>query len=209
MKKINKFLLALGTIASLASMPLIAANCNGTKKEETKKPNEKDPNNKTPENQTSGNKAKVKLNALENSVAEKIKKAIKNNTIEPEEVLDVLKGVKGLESLRLGDFKSFEFKDSKLTIEAIADSSLIEGKLELTLANGKEEKNKKPTVTATASVVVSVVNKPGTAIQNDKFEIGTPSGDVYSDESGERTTSDREDSLRDWINKNKKKIKVQ
>ncbi|ENY68645.1 Hypothetical protein, predicted lipoprotein [Metamycoplasma auris 15026] len=39
MKKINKFLLALGSISSLASMPLIAANCGGTKNE-NKNPSE-------------------------------------------------------------------------------------------------------------------------------------------------------------------------
>ncbi|ENY69082.1 Hypothetical protein, predicted lipoprotein [Metamycoplasma auris 15026] len=44
MKKINKFLLALGSVASLAAMPLIAANCGGTKNEQ-KTPSEKNPGN--------------------------------------------------------------------------------------------------------------------------------------------------------------------
>ncbi|WP_152414864.1 variable surface lipoprotein, partial [Metamycoplasma auris] len=33
MKKINKILLALGSVASLASLPLVAASCDGTKEE--------------------------------------------------------------------------------------------------------------------------------------------------------------------------------
>ncbi|ENY68867.1 Hypothetical protein, predicted lipoprotein [Metamycoplasma auris 15026] len=52
MKKINKFLLALGSVASLASMPLIAANCGGNDKTKDDKSENKDKDgdgNKNPE----------------------------------------------------------------------------------------------------------------------------------------------------------------
>ncbi|WP_233736071.1 hypothetical protein [Mycoplasmopsis agalactiae] len=39
--------------------------------------------------------------------------------------MDVLKKVQGLESLRLGDIKTVEFKDNKLIIEANKDSKLV------------------------------------------------------------------------------------
>ncbi|WP_233736057.1 hypothetical protein [Mycoplasmopsis agalactiae] len=44
--------------------------------------------------------------------------------------MDVLKKVQGLESLRLGDIKTVEFKDNKLIIEANKDSKLVSGKYE-------------------------------------------------------------------------------
>ncbi|PZV97737.1 variable surface lipoprotein [Metamycoplasma auris] len=46
MKRLNKFLLTLGSVASLASLPLIAANCGGTKKEVTKEERVKNIKNK-------------------------------------------------------------------------------------------------------------------------------------------------------------------
>ncbi|PZV97735.1 variable surface lipoprotein, partial [Metamycoplasma auris] len=46
MKKLNKFLLTLGSVSSLAALPLIAANCGGTKNEESKPTTPKEP--KTP-----------------------------------------------------------------------------------------------------------------------------------------------------------------
>ncbi|PZW01546.1 variable surface lipoprotein [Metamycoplasma auris] len=55
MKKLNKFILALGSVASLASLPLIAANCGGTK-EENKTPTEKDPGTGKKEDDKDGGK---------------------------------------------------------------------------------------------------------------------------------------------------------
>ncbi|WP_282460551.1 variable surface lipoprotein [Mycoplasmopsis bovis] len=47
MKK-SKFLL-LGSVASLASIPFVAAKCGETKEEENKKPDKKPDENKKPE----------------------------------------------------------------------------------------------------------------------------------------------------------------
>ncbi|MCE6079206.1 hypothetical protein J7890_03660 [Mycoplasmopsis agalactiae] len=55
---------------------------------------------------------KIDLNKLEESVKQELNKLAKNNVLF-EDVLDVLKKVQGLESLRLGDIKTVEFKDNK------------------------------------------------------------------------------------------------
>ncbi|ENY69080.1 Hypothetical protein, predicted lipoprotein [Metamycoplasma auris 15026] len=52
MKKINKILLSLGSVASLASLPLVAANCNGTNKQKEEKSPAKNPE-KNKEGETS------------------------------------------------------------------------------------------------------------------------------------------------------------
>ncbi|MCE6079201.1 variable surface lipoprotein [Mycoplasmopsis agalactiae] len=72
---------------------------------------------------------KIDLNKLEESVKQELNKLAKNNVLF-EDVLDVLKKVQGLESLRLGDIKTVEFKDNKLIIEANKDSKLVSGKYE-------------------------------------------------------------------------------
>ncbi|PZV99973.1 variable surface lipoprotein [Metamycoplasma auris] len=43
MKKINKILFSLGSVASLVSLPLVAANCNGTNKQNEEKSPAKNP----------------------------------------------------------------------------------------------------------------------------------------------------------------------
>ncbi|MCE6079207.1 hypothetical protein J7890_03700 [Mycoplasmopsis agalactiae] len=72
---------------------------------------------------------KIDLNKLEESVKQELNKLAKNNVLF-EMCLDVLKKVQGLESLRLGDIKTVEFKDNKLIIEANKDSKLVSGKYE-------------------------------------------------------------------------------
>ncbi|ENY69083.1 Hypothetical protein, predicted lipoprotein [Metamycoplasma auris 15026] len=70
MKKLNKFLLALGSVASLASMPLIAAKCGGTK-EEAKKPEANDPNaNNSQNGRNKDNNSSEKNNAIEEVLKE-------------------------------------------------------------------------------------------------------------------------------------------
>ncbi|MCE6057428.1 variable surface lipoprotein [Mycoplasmopsis agalactiae] len=72
---------------------------------------------------------KIDLNKLEESVKQELNMLAKKDVLS-EDVLDVLKKVQGLESLRLGDIKTVEFKDNKLIIEANKDSKLVSGKYE-------------------------------------------------------------------------------
>ncbi|WP_331838353.1 variable surface lipoprotein [Mycoplasmopsis agalactiae] len=72
---------------------------------------------------------KIDLNKLEKSVKQELNKLAKKDVLS-EDVLDVLKKVQGLESLRLGDIKTVEFKDNKLIIEANKDLKLVSGKYE-------------------------------------------------------------------------------
>nr|WP_233751925.1 variable surface lipoprotein [Mycoplasmopsis agalactiae] len=171
MKK-SKFLL-LGSVASLAAIPFVAAKCGDTKEEDKKpaeKPGEgqkdpktpaegsmpadKDKDKKDKEDKTGGSTStdnkdpkspgesesapmasnKIDLKKLEESVKKELNKLAKKNVLS-EDVLDVLKKAKGLESIRLGDLSKVEFseKDKKLTIEAHKDSKLVTGKYEFTL----------------------------------------------------------------------------
>ncbi|UUM25492.1 variable surface lipoprotein [Mycoplasmopsis agalactiae] len=81
------------------------------------------------EPETSMESNKIDLDRLEESVKQELNKLAKNYVLS-EDVLDVLKKVQGLESLRLGDIKTVEFKDNKLVIEANKDSKLVSGKYE-------------------------------------------------------------------------------
>ncbi|MCE6056743.1 variable surface lipoprotein [Mycoplasmopsis agalactiae] len=139
MKK-SKFLL-LGSVASLASIPFVAAKCGENKEEEKKpevdkKPGEgKEPGQNTdqgknPETDTTPAKStKIDLNKLEKNIQNELEKLAKND-VSPESVLDILKKVRGLEKLTLGDFSTVEFKDEKLTVKAHKDSKLITGEYE-------------------------------------------------------------------------------
>ncbi len=148
MKK-SKFLL-LGSVASLTSIPFVAAKCGETKEEEKKKPEgdqkpggDKNPGeNKTPGENTDQGKnpetdttpakpTKIDLSNLESNIQDELSKLAKND-VSPEKVLNVLKKVKGLEKLTLLHFSTVEFKDNKLTVKAIEDSNLITGKYEFT-----------------------------------------------------------------------------
>ncbi|EIN14761.1 Variable surface lipoprotein C like protein (VpmaC) [Mycoplasmopsis agalactiae 14628] len=145
MKK-SKFLL-LGSLSSLAAIPFVAAKCGDTKEDE-KKPTETTPGNpaETPggsQNNPGGNQnpgsdtapanvVKIDLSKLEEKIKEELNKLAKNG-VSPESVLDVIKKVKGLETLTLSDLSTVEFKDKKLTIEAHKDSKLISGKYEFTV----------------------------------------------------------------------------
>ena len=78
--------------------------------------------------------SKIDLKKLEESVKQELNMLAKKDVLS-EDVLDVLKKAKGLESLRLGDLSKVEFneKDKKLTIESHKDSKLVTGKYEFTL----------------------------------------------------------------------------
>ncbi|WP_331696827.1 variable surface lipoprotein [Mycoplasmopsis agalactiae] len=86
---------------------------------------------------------KIDLNKLEESVKQELNKLAKNNVLF-EDVLDVLKKVQGLESLRLGDIKTVEFKDNKLIIEANKDSKLVSGKYEFVAQTDSDTSTTKP-----------------------------------------------------------------
>ncbi|UUM25488.1 variable surface lipoprotein [Mycoplasmopsis agalactiae] len=144
MKK-SKFLL-LGTLSSLAAIPFVAAKCGEPKAQEEKKPEAdkkpgegKEPGQNTdqgknPETDTTPAKStKIDLSKLETNIQNELKKLAKKDVLS-EDVIDVLKKIKGLESVRLGDLSKVEFNetDKKLTIEAHKDSKLITGKYEFT-----------------------------------------------------------------------------
>ncbi|WP_331706653.1 variable surface lipoprotein [Mycoplasmopsis agalactiae] len=86
---------------------------------------------------------KIDLNKLEESVKQELNKLAKNNVLF-EDVLDVLKKVQGLKSLRLGDIKTVEFKDNKLIIEANKDSKLVSGKYEFVAQTDSDTSTTKP-----------------------------------------------------------------
>ncbi|UCP06631.1 variable surface lipoprotein [Mycoplasmopsis bovis] len=160
MKK-SKFLL-LGSVASLASIPFVAAKCGETKEEKKPEPDKNPGGDKNPgENKTPGENTdqgknpgqntdqgknpetdttpakstKIDLSKLESNIQDELSKLAKND-VSPEKVLNVLKKVKGLEKLTLLHFSTVEFKDNKLTVKAIEDSNLITGKYEFTTKPG-------------------------------------------------------------------------
>ncbi|PZW01542.1 variable surface lipoprotein [Metamycoplasma auris] len=153
MKKLNKFLIALGSVSSLAALPLIAASCDKTKEEskESKdnKNNEGNSNTTTPSTSPS------------------------DSSIEQPQ------------------------SDQPSTSPSTSPKSPV---------TPKGERESKKYISKPA---LETVNKPGSSIQIIKFEIGTPSGDIFSEEPGDRTSSDREDRIEDWLYKNKKTIKKQ
>ncbi|PZW01541.1 variable surface lipoprotein [Metamycoplasma auris] len=192
MKKLNKFLFALGSVASLASLPLIAAKCGGTK-EESKPEANKNPKDPNPGNKDPNTKNKINLSSLESSVVDKIKKSIKNNNVEQAEILDILKEVKGLETLRFGDFKTLDFKDFKLTIEANTSSSLIEGKFEFSEEIKKEENAKLKTelnMFLKEKLVANVKVKRADLIDSLDFDNVKTKADLY----------DVKEEIKDFIN---------
>ncbi|MCE6062040.1 variable surface lipoprotein [Mycoplasmopsis agalactiae] len=132
MKK-SKFLL-LGSVASMAAIPFVAAKCGDTKEEENKKPAEmpgeghQDPS--APGGQTNPSVfTTVDLSKLEQAIKEKLNKLAKEN-VKKEDVIEVLKTVEGLKEIKADDLKTVEFKDKKLVIEAKEGSKLVSGKYE-------------------------------------------------------------------------------
>ncbi|MBT1413852.1 hypothetical protein FCN02_03980, partial [Mycoplasma bovis] len=105
----------------------------GEKKPEADKPAEKPGGDKNPETDTTHAKStKIDLSKLESNIQNELSKLAKDG-VSPEEVLNVLKEVKGLEKLTLLHFDTVEFKGNKLTVKAIEDSNLITGKYEFTV----------------------------------------------------------------------------
>ncbi|MBT1333009.1 hypothetical protein FCL74_04125, partial [Mycoplasma bovis] len=103
------------------------------------KPADKPGGDKNPETDTTPAKpTKIDISKLETNIQNELKNLAKKDVLS-EDIIDVLKKVKGLESIRLGDLSKVEFneEDKKLTIEAHRDSKLITGKYELTAQPGK------------------------------------------------------------------------
>ncbi|WP_280124805.1 hypothetical protein [Mycoplasmopsis bovis] len=99
---------------------------------ENKNPAQNTDQGKNPETDTTPAKStKIDLSKLESNIKNELSKLAKDG-VSPEEVLDVLKNVKGLEKLTLLHFSTVEFKGNKLTVEAVEDSNLITGKYEFT-----------------------------------------------------------------------------
>ncbi|ENY68647.1 Hypothetical protein, predicted transmembrane protein [Metamycoplasma auris 15026] len=87
-----------------------------------------------------------KLEEINKKAANKIKRLAdkyinqkKYDHLEPEDVLDILKAIKGMENLRLGDFEEVIISEYKLIIKANNDSSLVKGQFEYSPRIEKEE----------------------------------------------------------------------
>ncbi|ENY68646.1 Hypothetical protein, predicted lipoprotein [Metamycoplasma auris 15026] len=79
MKKLNKFLLAFGSITSLASLPLIAAKCGGTK-ENTKQNIKEEKNNSNINNNITNNNSNISSQANKAKVKYKPSELIHNSS---------------------------------------------------------------------------------------------------------------------------------
>ncbi|ENY68751.1 Hypothetical protein, predicted lipoprotein [Metamycoplasma auris 15026] len=161
MKKINKILLAVGSVTSLVSLPLVAANCGGTK-EEAKKPETKDPKDggssapstNPTENQPQGDQAgkeendTKELETAKKDYADFITKvkseAKKQEKNEVKEVLEALvkKADEELNKLKTKDDFVSALKKLQTEVEKAKKSNAPAAEASTPMKDGKKEEDK-------------------------------------------------------------------